>query len=144
VSNAPEADFPEPIRNSERFQRLTRIADPAIWPDSLSAAIRSGAYVFWRHHDQWVILMSMTKGDRISTMGGGHVQARLAVNLVTGEVQRSPSGMRIGEWEAGVLGETEEFRQRDARLKQRRGGSIRGEHGWNELGQERGRPKTEG
>lgn len=39
----------------------------------------------------------------MTVRAGGEVQARIVVDLITGEVAHPPSGVRISDWEAKIL-----------------------------------------
>ena len=68
---------------------------------------------------------------------GGAVQARLAVNRITGDVVHPAPGVRIGEWQADMLGKGEQYREEMERL---RTAPFREEE-WEHLGTMRGKPK---
>lgn len=109
---------PDWMKDTERYAKLCSIVDPSAWPSALKDAIQSGDYIFWKYAADWIILLSVRKGDLTLVRGGGRVQARMAINLVTGEARRSPAGVDVGEWEAELGGRLEELRQKESELKE--------------------------
>ncbi len=90
------------------------------------------------HNDNLLLLMSTKEGDLVTVHNGGAVQARLAVNRITGEVVHSPPGARIGQWEADIMGEGEIYRENMERLRT----APFSLEGWEQMGNPiRGRPK---
>ena len=114
------------------------LPDPTVWSQELTAlVVRREQYMYRGHNDICLLLMSVKEGDLISVQSGGVVQARLAVNRITGEVVHPPLGLRIDQWEAEVMGEGERYWER---MEQLRTAPIHSEE-WEQLGSWRGRPK---
>ena len=116
---------------------ISLLPDPEEWPSALVKIVRHGEFILWRHNDQWVILLSTTEGDLISVQGNGVVQARLAVDRLSGEVVYPSPGVCITEWEAEVMGEEEVLRESRERLKN---APLRPED-WNRMEGRKGRSK---
>ena len=88
------------------------LPDNASWPQELTDAVGAGKYIYWKHSPNWLVLLSTEPDDLVKVQGGGKVQARLAVNRRTGEVRHPTPGIPIGQWEAEVLGQLDEYHQR--------------------------------
>ena len=69
------------------------------------------------NNSDWLVLLSVKRGDLAPGQDEGKVQARLAVNRNTGEVIHQTPGIPIEQWQAEIYGEVEEYFQR---LEQRR------------------------
>ena len=92
---------------------------PAVsrWSQELVNLVQRGEFVHWKHNTEWLILLSAKEGDLVPVQDGGAVQARLAVNRITGEIAYPSSGTPIREWEAEVMGEEEQYREARERLR---------------------------
>lgn len=73
-------------------------------------------------------------GDLVQVQGNGTVQARIAINLTTGEVVHPVPGINIKRWQAEILGEVDLYERRREEQQNRPldlsewdfGGSLRG------------------
>ena len=83
------------------------LTDTTVWSEEL-AVVLSGNYIPLRVTENWLVLLSATEGDTIINCGS-RVQARLAVNRTTGEIERPPQEIDIDEWEATILGELRRY-----------------------------------
>ena len=92
--------------------RYPDLPDAAVWPASLTEALESGSYFFLAHKGEWVVLLSLVEGDVIQVQGNGTVQARLAINLTTGEVVHPVPGINLKRWQAEILGEVDLYERR--------------------------------
>lgn len=118
--------------NDDRRDWIAYLPDSSVWPPELTEVAARGHYLRWNHSDDWIILMSTLDGDTTPVQCGGTVQARLAVNRLTGEVVHPTPGTRISHWEAEIYGEVCKFQRR------------RGPSGWTQLdGPIRGTPRDE-
>ncbi len=91
---------------------IAYLPDRSAWPPELAEVVARGHYLRWNHSDDWIILMSTLSGDKVPVQSGGAVQARLAVNRVTGEVIHPTPGAMIEQWQAEIYGEVYKSQQR--------------------------------
>ena len=98
--------------DDQLFDKCPDLPDRTTWPAALVDAVDSGDYLVMGCGNGQVVLMSVMAGDLIRVGRNGTVQARIAINLETGEVTHPPPGVRISRWEADVLGKLERYEQR--------------------------------
>ena len=99
------------------YRQFPGLPDRSAWPSALTQAFESGKYKFWKHKSEWAILMSLEPGDMVRVQSGGRVQARVAINLTTGETVHPTPGTPISQWEAEVFDEGEEYQRQQEELK---------------------------
>ena len=97
------------MQDTELYRRLCAFADPSTWPAALTEAVDSQRYMFRMHGGDWVVLMSVVKGELAMVQGRHTVQARIAINLITGELAHPTPSLPIGQWEAEITGRGEEY-----------------------------------
>ena len=93
------------------------LPDHIEWPQELTGVVRRGEYIYLHHNETWLLMLSTREGDLVQVQKGGRVQARLAVNRITGEVVHPTPGSPIGEWQADLMGYGEQYRQAKERLR---------------------------
>ena len=93
------------------------LPNPTDWPQELAITVERGEYTYLHHDENWLLVLSMKEGDFVQVQAGGVVQARLAVNRITGEVVHPTPGVRIGEWQADLFGHSEQYREAKERSR---------------------------